>query len=641
MDPFSNFSWNGDEADGLPSPFSHEPKDFDTTSGFPETQQSSFDAGPSQDEHSFISTSSSHSQQDGLGRDAVMEDVRSTLRTSTMLRRDPPVAGPRRLKYGDLDWDSHRDKIYQLYIEDGLTLTETMRNMKDEHFFDAPAKLYKEKFKVWHWQKNLPGKVAHWMVNRATLREADNKNTVFEYGGQRWTVEEAISRANRSKRIGKEPVSTPADVDVITPENHGSAASPTASDVILIRAHTGPTQRILPLNFNGKSREDLASLLHAARQYARSGEAITAEDTYIEVFNGCEHILSATHEDTVKVGYELATFYTQQERKVDADDVLEEMAEKHISQLGINNQRTQQLLLNIAELLNSWNRDSDAMAFLNRAWDIAKSEKKAQGTANPTTSKNPVRRGRRQADSSGVIDQGRLQNLVGELIEDFNAPRINHGLAAARAHASANDPAVETLLKAIETQCLRHPTSMTVQGLRARAELLKLYLKQRSTVQHQDAFSTAPNTFRAFWLKAPWNSETFKSHEVIEASLELTSAILRNGMYQEARWMFREIEKKTTFIFGIDDERTIWMWISIGLIYQTYMPLNWGEAQPWFERANAAAYNAWGFNDGVTKSLEKGLQKKHFSYINDEGRPYKSIFGVIGMTVRPMRLHLE
>ena len=63
--------------------------------------------------------------------------------------------------------------------------------------------MYKEKFKFWRWQKKLPGEVAQWMVKKGQVREATGKKTEFSFGGQRWTLEQAASSANRSKKLAE------------------------------------------------------------------------------------------------------------------------------------------------------------------------------------------------------------------------------------------------------------------------------------------------------------------------------------------------------------------------------------------------------------------------------------------------------
>lgn len=61
-------------------------------------------------------------------------------------------------------------------------------------------KLYKEKFKQWGWQKNLPSEYAQWMAVKANMRETQaGKDTDFLYGGLRWTRERVESRANRAR----------------------------------------------------------------------------------------------------------------------------------------------------------------------------------------------------------------------------------------------------------------------------------------------------------------------------------------------------------------------------------------------------------------------------------------------------------
>lgn len=63
-------------------------------------------------------------------------------------------------------------------------------------------KLYKERFKAWGWQKNLPGQYAQWMTEKANKRKRDeNKDTVFSYGGLEWDKSQAQKSAVRSKKV--------------------------------------------------------------------------------------------------------------------------------------------------------------------------------------------------------------------------------------------------------------------------------------------------------------------------------------------------------------------------------------------------------------------------------------------------------
>jgi hypothetical protein len=68
------------------------------------------------------------------------------------------------------------------------------------------AKWYKEQFKEWGWQKNLPGQHAQWMKERADKRKREeDKDTVFFYGGLRWKKTDVERSATRSKKVRPAP----------------------------------------------------------------------------------------------------------------------------------------------------------------------------------------------------------------------------------------------------------------------------------------------------------------------------------------------------------------------------------------------------------------------------------------------------
>ena len=312
------------------------------------------------------------------------------------------------------------------------------------------------------------------------------------------------------------------------------------------------------------------------------------------------------------------------------------MTQRHISSLGINHRKTKQHILHVAELLNGLNRGEDALTFLNHAWDTAASQDDEMSKETEAGRKSKCKDKQQQPTITG---QQRLQQINEGIILNPSPATVNHGLDAAELHANGYERAVEALLRAIEHQCTQNPANLVVQGLRARSELLKYYIKHNVVADHYSDFSTVTELFVVSWARATWDRESFKCHEIIEASMELAAAVLRADLTSDANWMFHEIRMKTSNVFGVDDERTIWTAISIGLVYQRYR--TWSEARPWFEQAYAAADAVWGLKDGITKSLEKSLEKRYFSYINDEGRPFKTIFGVSGMKIMPTRLHIE
>ena len=75
-------------------------------------------------------------------------------------------------------------------------------------------KTYKDNFKAWGWQKNLPRQYAQWMIQKANKRKRDDgKEAVFLYGGLQWDkskVQKSAIRSEQSQKLKK--VSTRAEV---------------------------------------------------------------------------------------------------------------------------------------------------------------------------------------------------------------------------------------------------------------------------------------------------------------------------------------------------------------------------------------------------------------------------------------------
>lgn len=191
-------------------------------------------------------------------------------------------------------------------------------------------------------------------------------------------------------------------------------------------------------------------------------------------------------------------------------------------------------------------------------------------------------------------------------------------------------------------QCGQDTETLAVQRLKAWAELLRFNQRTNEATVSNTYFENAHAAFTDVLRRYPWDVRTrrkFESFEVVEAALELVAPFVKANYLDDAKRMFQMCEEKATSIFGDEDERTIWMYISIGLVYQRYRV--WDDARPWFEQALAAAMDKYDENDGIRISLEEAMEVRHFSYVNDEGRPFKTIFGVGGLRIMPTRLHME
>lgn len=233
-----------------------------------------------------------------------------------------------------------------------------------------------------------------------------------------------------------------------------------------------------------------------------------------------------------------------------------------------------------------------------------------------------------------------LSRVIQSVNEDLSLDSIEYGLGVARTYVAAKDAAVESLLFVMINQCKNHP-DLFIQHLKAQAELIKLYDKMGQADRYRAVFEDGMASVNTAWEAYMWGEDEIESFDFMEAVLQLFANILKCG-YQSQVWlMFRKVSDKASVVFGFDHERTVWILITIGLVYQTHM--TWSNAAEWFEEAFAVALSnkQWGPKDGMIKSLQNAMDHQHFSYVSDKGRPYKTVFGVSGLTVRPGRLHLE
>jgi len=436
-------------------------------------------------------------------------------------------------------------------------------------------------------------------------------------------------------------VETPNEIEYQTPANHVTSPQNAAS---ITRNSGKGKQRAqteseseddgndLPLNWRGHSREQLSAIFEAARSHAENGSD-RAEALFLTAAEGYGHLLGPTHDETVKVSFAMASFYTKQGQSTDADKVLEDVCRCHISKYGRKDRRTIQLILQIVELLNGWNRGLDALTFLTRSKDLLQSEKASSATSKRTKTRRRSKTPEARKTSNELLD------IAQDIVTSKSTAVVDYGIDVARTHVAANDEAVEAFLQAIIQHCNNDLEGLEIQNLKARSELLKLYNKTNRNLEQQASFLAGVDAATvAIWGKV-WDKKCFKSFEVMEALLELSASVLKGSFEDEAWRLFEQIEQKAEDEFGWDSERTIWAKINIGIIYERTK--SWEYAQPWFNHAYAASIAANGDEDGISRSLQTALEKRHFAYISDEGRPFKTIFGVSGFTIRPARLHID
>ena len=398
------------------------------------------------------------------------------------------------------------------------------------------------------------------------------------------------------------------------------------------------TERRLPLSWHGHSAADLQTMLGMARDSRNIGAIDEAEDMFQQVLLGMAHISGKTNGDRVTVAYNLADLYADSSRINDAISVIEEVIQDHLSVYGCEDAKTQQNVLHAVELLNGWNRPADALALISLSCELLNSSSRHRQTR--VGEGIASRKGKAVQRSFRNDTHTDLSQVTESILEDASPARIDYGLGVARTHVAAKDRAVEGLILATIFQSENNP-DLSGQYLKAYAELLKLYDSLGQADEHQAAFEDALASLKSTWAAYSWDRSEIEAFDFIEAALQLIANALKCGYRTQAWPMFREVADMASSIFQSDDERTVWVLITIGLVYQTHV--TWDAAEEWFDEAFSAALanKSWGPKDGIVRSLQNARDHQHFSYVSDEGRPFKTIFGVSGITIRPGRLHLE
>ncbi|KAL8839145.1 MAG: hypothetical protein Q9176_004648 [Flavoplaca citrina] len=646
--PSSSFSWHNDEmayhpqVNGLLGDFSQIPS---TSAAFEAPYQISFAPDMAHEAQASNNVSMGDYEtgpQPGPSIHEAQRDARAS----------------RRAKSEHLDWNEYKDTIKKLYIDQNKSLLETMKAMSEQYSFNASQKLYKTKFKEWNWQKNLSTDTALKLMEKCKRRKLEeNKDTVFVVGGRAWDshrIESTLARTKKSKAIiDLTDVPTPEGVSYKTPK--ALIESP-AQDVIEhsdmegidiqhheleyssdddpdVRAHS---QGRLALRWQGYSRTELQEMWRTALRCRDTGDIVEAGNILSRAVTGLRHVMGKTNADTVKATYQLADLNVKSNQMEQAVEQLEKVMNDHLETYGPKDTRTQQNILHAVELLNGWNREADALGLLSLSKELLESSPGARNTSK--ASKRASKKGKANQNSINERSQVDLSGVTQSVLDDMSPTQVDYGLGVARTHTAMKDPATENLLLAIISRC-QNNSSLRVQQLKALAELLDFYGKVGQAAYHAADFRDALSHVRHTLEFYDWKEDSIESFDLMEAALQLLANALKYDHRREANILFGEASEKSSEVFGWEDERNVWVNITIGLVYQTHM--TWDDAAEWFEKAEAAAL-AWGKpKDGIVRSLENAREHHHFSYVSDEGRPFKTIFGVSGLVIRPGRLHLE
>jgi len=387
--------------------------------------------------------------------------------------------------------------------------------------------------------------------------------------------------------------------------------------------------RQLLLTWNGRPKSELDTTYRAAQAAHGRREHQLAQDLYAQALEGYRQVLGATAEETIAVLHSSVSLYLEQDSETEAYKLLEDSVQAHVTLWGEDADQTIHYALDVANLLSGCNREDDAIAFLRSAHSLIR-RPRASGDAPRESS--PER-----ASLPGI---GELLAAAGAATRYSDLSSLNFGLSVARNANKAGEPAAEALLIAIIDHCEYDPGRLAGQRLHAIAEIIDLYRTRGFSYTSGDyigIIQKAESAFNATVRNRAWNPDDEGDFDILKACLRVAKSMLDVNEYARANKMFHKITEMTERVFGLG-EHAITMLIEIGRFHQERN--GWSSSRPWFEHALANAIQELPEKDGVRAALEMAKDKRHFCYSDSSGRPFKTIFGVSGVTIRPPRLYL-
>ncbi|PVH70403.1 hypothetical protein DL98DRAFT_136415 [Cadophora sp. DSE1049] len=101
----------------------------------------------------------------------------------------PPMAGsdlsvhqnnPRRSRqYSTEAWDAIKPLIKKFYIDDNKSLPQLMAMLSEKHDFHPTVKMFKRKFELWNFAKNITDKTARPLLDQKTVSDATGRLTIL------------------------------------------------------------------------------------------------------------------------------------------------------------------------------------------------------------------------------------------------------------------------------------------------------------------------------------------------------------------------------------------------------------------------------------------------------------------------------
>lgn len=344
---------------------------------------------------------------------------------------------------------------------------------------------------------------------------------------------------------------------------------------------------------NQASVATLTSAVKAAVEADRQGNPEEAESGLRDALSCASRLLSPTDNETIAIGHVLATFYAVKGRMADADDVLNWMINKHCSRFGLGHPKTTALMLNILNILRSWQRNGAAELLIYRLLESQRNPDECpvfiQHLTNPAVVSKEMME---DLLASGDVDRAAgfvallddlasdsgnhklLQGLMPQIIERCDGYQQTHGKLAIQSRC---------VLAEILTKDAQHERAINI--LRGGARSMKQQVDVKSLLE--------PSTLALFGRVGRAFFEA-NDPETCDKVLERVAVVV------EAHASISQDESVVTTATEFFISTAYWL----------QQKCTWERSRPWVERALALAHATFGQNHKWTKRLEVILETR-------------------------------
>ena len=493
-------------------------------------------------------------------------------------------------------------------------------------------KMYKDKFKSWKWNKNLPREKAAFMLHRINQRKPERIK--FLYGNRTWTedrIRQTYERYNKTSTAGdalashanqsSEYGATPSDIEygpltpvsAMTPQEAvrlpGNNMRHARRDLEPGRADVNIhpfDQTPIGYELSRPTLSDLRILSDSAIALAAQGDNLHAEDQFREALVGYRHILSPTHDETVRAGYLLASFYANNGRFDEANFVLEWMSKRHRERWGATHKLTLLHALRIIELLRSWGRLDTVETIL---YKILGGLGDIESITESGLSTNPVSSVHTETSSSILMIREKIDNLAGTT----DSSTINYQLKLIDILLAHSPEDLSGVLTNIIAQCETYPGSLKTQAIQSRAALAKVYA---SKYQIEPALAELKAASQCI-LPALTLDESPPSREFTDAVQNVAFLYLEINYSSESANLLNNIVAVHKARIGFDkDEEHVHFVVDflLTIASEFHRRLGWGGCRQWVEQAFGIARSVFGQRSSEARRLEKMLARQCFEF---------------------------